>query len=83
MEHLFKNQKPFPKMKVLWRHRIKMLFWKALALLVLMKNGLHCLSVVIVRSLVMSMGQLCCKIRCIYLVETIMDVTLVIFRFWI
>jgi hypothetical protein len=40
-------------MEVLWKHRTKMLFWKALVLLVLMTNGLHYLSVVIVRSLVM------------------------------
>jgi len=108
MEHQFQNQKSFLKMEVLWRLRTKMLFWKALVLLVLMMSGLHYLSVVSVRSLVMrctryfirlpsffsiyfcstnenfgfcSMEQLCCKIRCIYLVETIMDVTLVTFRY--
>ena len=53
MEHQFQNQKSFLKMEVLWKHRTKMLFWKALVLLVLMTNGLHYLSVVIVRSLVM------------------------------
>jgi uncharacterized membrane protein len=52
MEHQFQNQ-TFLKMEVLWRLRTKTLFWKALVLLVLMISGLHYLSVVFVRSLVM------------------------------
>lgn len=53
MEHQFQNQKSFLKTAVPWKHRTKMLFWKALVLLVLLTNGHHYQSVVIVRNLVM------------------------------
>lgn len=53
MEHQFQNLKPFLKMEAQWRHRTKLLFWKALVLSVLMKNGLHYLSAGSVRNLVM------------------------------